>query len=162
MAGLQTCRRKTFAVKLPLRQLSSASRRSLSPPRLLYLVPSSKQMPLADAHACSRALCVIQIPCFSVWLYTATCTHACFLQRLSQFTHTHAAHANNKPFFVSSVNKSAICQPHIAPVLNHRSPPPGPLVPYEYLSRRHPPSDRARSIHLNPPGARKKTSSLSF
>lgn len=37
------------------------------------------------------------------------------------YVRSRAAHTNSRSFFVSSVNKNAICQPHITAVLNHRS-----------------------------------------
>lgn len=107
---------KTFVFKVCLRQLSF---QDSFLHRLLYLLLSCKRCPLQTQLLVPGLTLDSHPVCFCLFVHSYVHTNV-FLQRVSRFTRTHAP-AKTKPFFVSSVNKNAICQPHIAPVLNHRS-----------------------------------------
>lgn len=137
---------KPLVIKVSLRRLSFQENAFLH--RLLYLAPSCKRCPPAEADACSRP---------SAWftshdfLPVHAQPHAhkhVFATFELVYPHTRAAHANSKPFFVSSVNKNAIYQPHITPVLNHRSH----LAPWPFCTSwiSQPPISSERSAPSNP------------
>lgn len=147
VAGLQTCCGKHCD--------QSFSLAALLPGELFSFTISFILFRPVNAASCYRrrrlfqAFCLIPIPCFPVFSYTATCTQVCFCHVWAGFTHTHApCMFNSQPLFVSSVNKNAICQPHIAPVLNHRSHlAPRPFCTL-WISK--PPTSSERSAPSNP------------